>query len=250
MKVATGVPSDNPKAPLTPEDSMGLYDLRLKPYVFGVQDVIPKLIDNKRYTMQDIGKIDKRVKNLEYYTALSLLEQQAANTQLFDAGNFSRTKNGFVVDGFRGHNVGNSGSPDYQNSIDKTPGILRAKYNSNSVNLIRKPADSGTVVQHSSLMVLPHSSATHTSQPYASIAVNVNPYNVFNWTGDVVLSPDKDEWKETDVRPDVVVNDEGTYDQFSELYGMSGKQTGLELMLMLLLPAVLVVVVIGGILVI
>ena len=222
MKVATGVPSDNPKAPLTPEDSMGLYDLRLKPYVFGVQDVIPKLIDNKRYTMQDIGKIDKRVKNLEYYTALSLLEQQAANTQLFDAGNFSRTKNGFVVDGFRGHNVGNSGSPDYQNSIDKTPGILRAKYNSNSVNLIRKPADSGTVVQHSSLMVLPHSSATHTSQPYASIAVNVNPYNVFNWTGDVVLSPDKDEWKETDVRPDVVVNDEGTYDQFLAMADETG----------------------------
>ena len=52
MKDATGVPSDNPKAPLTPEDAMGLYDLRLKPYVFGVQDVNPKLIDNKRYTMQ------------------------------------------------------------------------------------------------------------------------------------------------------------------------------------------------------
>ena len=63
---------------------------------------------------RDIGELETRVKNLEYYTALSLLEQQAANTQLFDASNFSRTKNGFVVDGFRGHNVGNS-NPDYQN---------------------------------------------------------------------------------------------------------------------------------------
>ena len=222
MKVAKGVPSENPKAPLTPEDSMGLYDLRLKPYVFGVQDVVPKLIDNKRYSMSDIGKIDKRVKNLEYYTALSLLEQQAANTQLFDTNNFSRTKNGFVVDGFRGHNVGNSGSPDYQNSIDKTPGTLRSKYNSTSVNLIRKASDSGTVVKHSSVMVLPHTSVVHTSQPFASIAVNVNPYNVFNWTGDVVLSPDKDEWKETDVRPDVVVNDEGAYDQFLAMADESG----------------------------
>jgi hypothetical protein len=45
---------------------------------------------------------------------------------------------------------------------------------------------------------------------------------VFNWTGDVVLSPDKDEWKETDVRPDVVVNDEGTYDQFLAMADETG----------------------------
>ena len=166
---------------------MGLFDLKLKPYVFSTSDVVPTLIDNKRYTMRDIGKLDKRVKNLEYYTALSLLEQQAANTQLFDASNFSRTKNGFLVDGFRGHNVGDASHPDYACSIDKAAGTLRPKFDSRNINLVRKAADSGTVVKNASLMTLPHTTAAYITQPYSSVAVNVNPYNVIGkQTGQVL----------------------------------------------------------------
>ena len=222
LKTAIGVPSDNPKAPSTPEDAMGLFDLKLKPYVFSTSDVVPTLIDNKRYTMRDIGKLDKRVKNLEYYTALSLLEQQAANTQLFDASNFSRTKNGFLVDGFRGHNVGDASHPDYACSIDKAAGTLRPKFDSRNINLVRKAADSGTVVKNASLMTLPHTSAAYITQPYSSVAVNVNPYNVFSWSGNVTLSPESDEWKETDVRPDVIINDDGLFDQFVTMAEESG----------------------------
>jgi hypothetical protein len=221
LKVATGVPSDNPKAPAAPEDSMGLYDLKLKPYVFSTSDVIPRLIDNKRYTMKDIGRIDKRVKNLEYYTSLSLLEQQASNTQLFDGIN-PRTKNGFVVDGFRGHNVGNPSDPDYACAVDKANGLLRAKFDEKNVNLVRKPADSGAVVKNKSILTLPHTSVNYIDQPYSSVAVNVNPYNVFTWSGTLALSPESDEWKDTDVRPDVIINDDGLFNQFVEMADQTG----------------------------
>lgn len=221
LKTVTGVPSDNPKAPPAPEDAMGLYDLRLNPYIFDLQDVNPKLLDNKRYTMRDIGALDKRLKNVEYYTSLSLLEQQASNTQLF-SGTLERTKNGFVVDGFRGHNVGKSTDPDYQASIDKGQGVLRPKFDERNVNLIRKPGDTGTVVQHGSLCVLPHTVNNYIDQPYSSVSVNVNPYNVFSWSGTVKLSPESDEWKETDIRPDVIINDEGLYDQFVTMAEESG----------------------------
>ena len=30
--------------------------------------------DNRRYTMRDIGNLETRIKNIEYYTQLSLLE--------------------------------------------------------------------------------------------------------------------------------------------------------------------------------
>ena len=33
-----------------------------------------KAIDNRRYTMRDIGGLAKRIENVEYYTQLSLLE--------------------------------------------------------------------------------------------------------------------------------------------------------------------------------
>ena len=217
LKTATGVPSDNPRAPVVPEDAMGLFDLKLKPYVFDTGDIIPRLIDNKRYTMRDIGRIDKRVKNLEYYTSLSLLEQQASNTQLFDGNNFSRTKNGFIVDSFRGHNVGNPSDPDHQCAVDKNAGTLRPKFSEKNVNLIRKPGDTGAVIKKQSLMMLPYTSTNYINQPYASLSINVNPYNVFTWTGKMELSPESDEWKETDVRPDVIINDDGLYNQFVEM---------------------------------
>ena len=38
--------------------------------------------------MRDIGKLETRIKNVEYYTQLSLLEQQAINTQIQDADRF------------------------------------------------------------------------------------------------------------------------------------------------------------------
>ena len=40
--------------------------------------------DNRRYTMRDIGKLDKRISNLEYYTSLNLLEKETASLVLKD----------------------------------------------------------------------------------------------------------------------------------------------------------------------
>ena len=221
-KTEVGVPNERPKAPKIPDDAMAIYNLRLSPYVFSTSDVKPKIIDNKRYTMRDIGELDKRVKNLEYYTSLSLLEQSAADVELFDGSGFSRLKNGFIVDGFHAHNVGDPSNQDYSASIDKTVGVLRPKFDERNVNLVRKAGDSGTPVKNSSLVTLPFSETNWVTQPYASTAINVNPYNVFSWGGTVELSPDSDEWKEVDVRPTITIDDSSSYDQFVSMAEESG----------------------------
>ena len=213
FKIAVGVPSDSPKAPKDPEDAMVLYRLELKPYVFSTKDIKPVMVDNKRYTMRDIGAIDRRVKNLEYYTSLSLLEQSAADAQLFDGSNFNRFKNGFLVDGFRGHNVGDVSNSDYAVSIDKRNGVLRPKFDERNVNLVRLASDTGTVVVNKSIATLPFTSVEYINQPYASFVENVNPYDVFSWGGTLELSPESDEWKEVDKRPDIIIDDPGMYDQ-------------------------------------
>jgi len=218
-KVEKGISDLNPKAPDTPKDSMGIYDLKLGPYIFNLNELKPEIIDNRRYTMKDIGHLDKRIKNLEYYTSLSLLEQSAADVSLFDGSNFSRTKNGFIVDGFRGHNVGDVSNPDYAVSIDKRNGLLRPKFDERNVNLIRKTGDSGNCVKNGSMVTMEMESTdkVFVDQPYSSFASNVNPYNVFTWGGMIELSPDSDEWKETDVRPAIIIDDSSTYDQFVEM---------------------------------
>ena len=222
FKVAVGVPSENPKAPEVPNDSMAIYDIRLAPYVFSLNGVKPKIVENRRYTMRDIGALDKRIKNLEYYTSLSLLEQSAADVELFDGSGFSRLKNGFIVDAFTNHNVGDSSNIDYSASIDRKNGILRPKFDERNVNLIRKSGDTGTAVKNASIVTMPHTTVNYINQPYASTFSNVNPYNVFSWAGTIQLSPDSDEWKETDVRPSVVVDDSEAFEQFKKMAEETG----------------------------
>ena len=221
FKVVSGVADRNPKAPEDPNDAMVIYNLKFKPYTFGPTDLIPEKTDNKRYTMRDIGSLDKRIKNLEYYTSLSLLEKEAADTQIF-SGSDERLKNGFMVDGFYGHNVANVSHPDYAVSIDKNNGILRPMFFEDNVNLIRHAASPGTAVKNGSLVTLPFGHAEYAKQPYATTSEFVNPYNVFTWGGQCKLSPESDEWKDTDVRPDVIIDDEGVYDQLVNMAEESG----------------------------
>ena len=217
FKVEKGVPGDIPSSPSVPDDSMGIYDLALEPYVFKLTDLKPRIIDNKRYTMRDIGGLDKRIKNLEYYTSLSLLEQSAADAHMVDGTGLSRFKNGFLVDSFRGHNVVDNNNVDKACAIDKENGTLRAQYDERSVNLVRKTGDSGGVVVSGSIAHLPIASTkTLIDQPYSSSFVNVNPYNVFSYDGVVRLSPDSDEWKDVDQRPSILIDDTSQYDQFIE----------------------------------
>ena len=54
-------------------------------YTLKPSDVEITILDNKRYTMRDIGKIDRRVNTLEYYTSLSLLEKEASDRQVVDS---------------------------------------------------------------------------------------------------------------------------------------------------------------------
>ena len=220
FKTVEGVPSENPVSPEIPDDAMAIYDLRLKPYVFSTSDVKPVIVDNKRYTMRDIGKIEKRVKNLEYFTSLSLLEQSAASTQIMD-GSTERLKNGFIVDSFKGHGIGDSGNVDYAASVDRRKGHLRPKFDERNVNLIRKAGETngtgGKALKSKSIVTLPFTETNYVNQPYSSIYSNVNPYAVFSWAGTIELSPDTDEWKEVDVRPPVIIDDSEQYEQFKKM---------------------------------
>ena len=83
FSVIEGV-SEEPILPADDEDAMTLYNLDIPPYTFNASDVDTQYIDNRRFTMRDIGKIEKRVDALEYYTALSLLEKEASDLSIKD----------------------------------------------------------------------------------------------------------------------------------------------------------------------
>lgn len=229
FRVLKGAGSLSPQIPKGLENAMHLYTVFLKAYTLNTSDLIIKKQDNKRYTMRDIGRLEKRIENVEYYTQLSLLETQAQSLQIQDAEGFDRFKNGFIVDNFTGHGIGDVGNLDYKVSMDMAGGYVRPLFNSESVQLIEAD-DDGTAIltadrtaanyqKTGDLITLPYTETTIINQPYASKYVNVNPFNVFTWSGSVTLDPPGDEWKETNRVPDLLINEQGAFDTMAANLG-------------------------------
>ena len=55
----------NPVPPADEENSLTLYRLIVPPYTHNVNDVEFEGVSHKRYTMTDIGEVDKRLERVE-----------------------------------------------------------------------------------------------------------------------------------------------------------------------------------------
>ena len=125
LQLLKGNSSEDPQPPDNMQNAMCLATLKHRAYMFEPErdsTINQEII--KRYTMKDIGDMEKRLTNVEYYTALSLLEVKAENTASYDENGFDRLKNGFVVDDFTDHKIGDVNSADYKCSLDFKEGIL------------------------------------------------------------------------------------------------------------------------------
>jgi hypothetical protein len=218
FKVVEGVSSLNPVAPPDDPDSMTLYMLKVQPYTANVQtDVKVEYVENRRYTMRDIGRLERRIENLEYYTTLNLLEKQARDSVLLDTDQLERFKNGILVDPFAGHNIGDVQDSDYRCSIDTRGRELRAPFTSEALTYSLATANSIGIVRTGDLVTLNYGTTALVEQPLASKAVNINPFNVTNFLGSMKLFPASDVWVDTVTRPDVHINFAGQNDNWETI---------------------------------
>ena len=204
--IYTGQSRELPIPPVQMDGTMTLWMLKIPAYTFDTRDIDPVYIENRRYTMKDIAGIEKRVKRIEYYTSLSLLEKDAEALVIKDTAGLDRFKNGILVDGFKGHSIGNVLDADYKCSIDFKDQELRPPFNSNLVDLSYVSGSSTGVQKTGDLITLPYTSVVFASQTQVSKAINVNPFNVLQWIGTADLAPSGDNWVATNNAPDVLVN--------------------------------------------
>ena len=224
-----GVSSVNPAEPEDPKNGMVLYKLSLSPYTFGTgsNDIEIQSIDNRRYTMRDIGALEKRIDNLEYYTSLSMLEQETSGLTIPDENGLDRFKNGFIVDNFTGHGIGDVMSPDYNCSVDMENKELRPFFRMDSVNMIEKNSTNSQRTASNyqitgDIVTLPYTNQEFIKQAVASRVENINPFAIFTFIGKISLNPASDEWFEVDRRPDVVNNVEGNFNAIKTALEKSG----------------------------
>ena len=217
-----GRPLVDPVLPEDPTEGMVLYELTTQPYTLGPQSISVSMMDNRRYTMRDIGKLDKRISTLEYYTSLNMLEKDTLDLTVTDADGNNRFKNGFIVDQFQNHSVGATANPDYRVAIDGNKGELRPFHTSKNVNLSINPVESSGYTLKEQKVYLPYTSELIMAQEASSKTINVNPFAIFSFRGFLNLFPSSDDWKDTITAPDIVTDKRDEYEVFEHLLPADG----------------------------
>lgn len=203
-----GIPDKYPQDPPVPAKSMVLYALTVAPYTQYPSNVNVRYIENKRYTMRDIGKIEKRVESLEYYVTLNNLEQSAVNQPIRDVDGLDRTKYGIFADTFVGHSLGNSNLDDYQCAMNFQVGWLQPKSKQLGFTLKANTAASSGVTFYRDKVLLNNEEVVWISQDLASKWAPVAEYMFASFKGKIFCLPEADIWKSVTKKPDLVVVDE------------------------------------------
>ncbi len=211
--VKEGNSSLNPSKPEPVDDAVALCYLHIPAFTKSSKDVRLVPVDNKRYTMKDIGKLEKRVERLEYYTSLSILEQQALNMQIKDSVGIDRSKSGFLVDNFETHRVGNLKSVDYKCAIDTQQSVLRPQSKEDSLALREiNTRDDQRVVDgyriNDNVVTLPFTEVELLGNKNATKTINPNPFVVIQYVGESVITPQQDSWYDQSIAP--LVTDSNT----------------------------------------
>lgn len=220
LRVVEGKSSVTPILPNEPPSSMtiGTVDIPAYPsltptdaraynrYEYSVQTNIQQI---RRYTMSDIGKLDKRITRLEYYTSLTLLEQStnSLNVRSDETGQ-NRFKNGIFVESFKDHSLGNVYNPKYSIAIDERKQEARPRVNVYNVNMYLDTSVS-TAKKTGEIVTLPYDDTTgkvlKLQQPYASAGMKVSSTGL-SWTGRMILDPPGSLNPDISYKPDIVNN--------------------------------------------
>ena len=225
FQVQYGVPSEKLERPLPVDDAIEIATVTLPPYFYDTSQVKLDFLQHKRYQMRDIKRLEDRIRNLEYYTALSLLETNTANFFIPDGDGLNRFKSGFFVDNFTSLNAQEESVP-FKNSLDSEFKVLRPQHYTNAIDLIQGPvvdvdpsADLSTdqpegvnIRKSNDIITLDYADVEWLKQSFATRTESVTPFLVSFWQGTLELTPASDTWVDTVRLEAKIIDVEGDYE--------------------------------------
>jgi len=206
-----GEPSETTQFPYSLDDSIEIATIYVPAYTFSASDVSIVRNEYKRYTMADIGKLETRIENLEYYSTLSLLEKETANLSIFDSNGNPRFKSGFFVDNFS-TTLYQQKDTIVKNSIDRSNNQLRPTHYTTNCDLILGESSiilkkdlsidinysndfiSSNIKKTGNVITLDYSEVVENTQPFSTRVTEVTSYSTSEYVGGITLSPSSDTW--------------------------------------------------------
>jgi hypothetical protein len=216
FRVIQGVPNEEPVPPPDNPNAMTLYMIRFNPYTFDQNDVTIVNEDNRRFTMKDIGNLERRVEKLEYYSTLSLLEQEAKNTPIYDEFGFEIPKKAILVDQFTGTESSDVSNTDFLCSINKETKELRPPCSIFQMGYTEQktPLLSG-LTSSDNMVTFEYSTVEYISNKKTNSSRKINSNSIVDFNGTVRVIPHCDPWFSTNKSPMVKSNIEGENDSWS-----------------------------------
>ena len=207
FQVKYGTPSDNPQKPVDVDEAIEVASITLPPYLYSTKDASIKFLEYKRYRMSDIRQLETRIKNLEYYTTLSLLETNTESLFVPDSDGLNRFKSGFFVDNFSSFKTQETSIP-IKNSLDRGNREIRPSHYTTSIDLITGPVinpdptgdlsvdpiEGINIRKTGDIITLDYTEVEWLKQQFATRTESVTPFLVSFWKGSVELTPASDTW--------------------------------------------------------
>ncbi|MDB4348693.1 DUF4815 domain-containing protein [bacterium] len=226
FQIMYGTPSDSPIRPDPIDDAIEICRIQLPPFLYSPSQASLSFMQHKRYQMQDIKRLEDRIKSLEYYTTLSLLEKETANFFVPDSSGLNRFKSGFFVDNFNDFKAQEL-NLRINNSIDRKFNELRPRHYTNSVDLIFGPVvdldstddlnfadiEGNNVRKQNDVVTLDYSEVEFIKQNFATRTESVTPFLISFWNGTLELTPASDNWVDTTRLDAKIIETEGNYNE-------------------------------------
>ena len=245
FQLKSGEPSEYPKAPVANNEGFEVGIISAEPYVYDAAfDVTIKMIPHKRFTMRDIGGLENRIKNLEEYTTLSLLETDTKNLSIKDPNTgLDKFKSGFFVDNFRNHRSHNLTGESFFD-IDLVRGECRPRSTERNVALqfetkstAADPVNAdyrwaedfadANATRNGAGLTLNFTEVAFVEQPLATRVENLNPFHIALYAGAIELTPATDFWIEEVILPTPdIVRVDSVFNGMADLLGVEDRENG------------------------
>lgn len=224
FQVKYGIPSDKPEIPISVDESIEICQAKIPPYLYDVRNVSFNFLQHKRYTMKDIKRLEDRIRNLEYYTTLSLLETDTNNLFIADNDGLNKFKSGFFVDNFSTLQPQDT-SREVKNSIDYNAREIRPTHYTTSIDLqpyptklssedLRFKQPTGVNIRRGEdIVTLDYSETEWLNQPYATKSESVTPFILNFWEGTIALTPSSDVWVDQKRLDAKIIEAQGNYNE-------------------------------------
>ena len=202
---------NNDLVPADEKDSLTLYKVYLDGYGHDLTDIAVTKSVKQTLSTSDLVSLEERISRLELDEKFSKLENEALGKS-FSGG---LEIEGLVVDGFEGHNVGQTKDIDYMIGVDYEKGEMTTPTTSRytTMTLDGLAAGQNTITLDSQTEVLDISNSKGTD------SISINELGIFN--GYMEISPYLDVTKGNDSREQTPFNIGGHFDNIVNIQDTS-----------------------------